>query len=110
MKHLKAVVEKHKALIAVFLAMGILGTFLQNYTPFYFQRVVDNFANGTLTATNIVVYSMVLFANYIMGYLYQYPERKLNDSIVQGLKLAALRKMAVIDYLAYTKLGTGALI
>jgi ATP-binding cassette subfamily B protein len=110
MKHLKAVAGKHKALIAVFLAMGIFWTFLQNYAPFYFQRVVDHFADGTLTAAHIAVYSMVLFADYIMGYLHQYPERKLDDSIVQGLKLAALHKMAVIDYLVYTKLGTGALI
>ncbi|MCL1792308.1 MAG: ABC transporter ATP-binding protein/permease [Oscillospiraceae bacterium] len=110
MKHLKEVAGKHKALITVFLAAGIFCTFLANYAPFYFQRVVDNFANGTLTAVNIVVYSAVLFADYIMGYLRQYPERKLDDSIVQSLKLAALRKMSVIDYLTYTKLGTGALI
>lgn len=110
MKHLKKIAGKHKALIAVFLIMGIIQTFLQNYAPFYFQRVVDNFAEGTLTATSIVVYSTVLLVVYIMGYLYQYPERKLNDSIVQGLKLAALRKISVIDYLSYTKLGTGALI
>jgi len=109
-KHLKAVARKHKALIAVFLSMGIFWTFLQNYAPFYFQRVVDNFTDGTLTAINIVVYSTVLFASSIMGYLYNYPERKLDNSIVQGLKLAALRKMSVIDYLTYTKLGTGALI
>jgi len=110
MKHLKGVAGKHKALIAVFLATGIFWTFLQNYAPFYFQRVVDNFAGGTLTAINIIFYGAVLLADYVVGYLYNYPERKLDNSIAQGLKLAALRKMAIIDYLAYTKHGTGALI
>ena len=45
-----------------------------------------------------------------MSYIGQYLERKLNVSIVQGLKLSVLREMAVIDYLSYTKLGICALI
>ena len=110
MKHLQAVAIKHKALIAGYVAIGIIWTFLQNYSPYCFSRVIDNFTNGTLTVANIAIYSAVIFANYFMGYVRNYPDRKLNDSILQSLKLAALRKISVIDYLTYTKLGTGALI
>jgi len=110
LKHLKAIAVKNRTLIAVFISMGIFWTFLQSFAPFYFQRVVDSFTDGTLTAASISVYGAALAAIYVMGYLYNYPDRKLDDSIVQGLKLAALRKMSVIDYLSYTKLGTGALV
>ena len=110
MKHLKSVAKEHKRLIAVFIITGIVWFFVQNFVPFYFQTVVDNFTNGTLAAANIAVYGTALITLYIMGYVYNYPERKLEQSLVQSLKLAALRKISVVDYLSYTKLGTGTLI
>ena len=110
MKHLKTIASKHGKLIAVFLIMGLVWTFLQNFAPLYFQIVVDNFTDGTLTVTNIAVYGIALIALYIMGYLVNYPWDKLSRSIEQSLKLMALRKVSAIDYYAYTKLGTGSLI
>ena len=110
MKQLSAVAKEYKQLIAVFTITGIVWFFIQNFVPFYFQTVVDNFTDGTLTMANIAVYGTALIALYIMGYLYNYPERKLEQSLVQSLKLAALRKISVVDYLSYTKLGTGTLI
>jgi len=94
----------------MYILMGLTYTFLQSFSPLYFQAVVDNFTDGTLTMTNIIVYGTILISLYIMSYLFNYPERKLSHSIEQSLKLTALRKISVIDYQAYTKLGTGSLI
>ena len=110
MKQLKIVAGKHRKLIAIFVVTGIVWFFMQNFVPFYLQVIVDSFTNGTLTMANIAIYGTALIALYIMGYLYNYPERKLQQSLVQSLKLAALRKISVVDYLSYTKLGTGTLI
>jgi len=51
-----------------------------------------------------------MIALYIIAYLMNFPEIKLERRIEQSLKIAALQKVSVIDYLAYTKLGTGSLI
>ena len=110
MKYLKKIAVQHKALISLFLIMGLFWTFLQNFVPLYFQTVVDNFTNGTLTVANIAVYGVAMLNLYIMGYLINYPWDKLSRSIEQSLKLTALRKVSTIDYQAYTKLGTGAII
>ena len=110
MKHLKTVAKKHKALIAVFITMGLFWTFLMNFAPLYFQTVVDNFTDGTLTIANIAIYGTALILLYIMGYVINYPWNKLSRSIEQSLKLTALQKISVIDYQAYTKHGTGSLI
>ena len=110
MKHLKAEAGKHTTLIVVFMAMGLFWTFLMNFAPLYFQTVVDNFTDGTLTIANIAIYGTALIFLYIMGYVINYPWNKLERSIEQSLKLTALRKISAIDYQAYTKLGTGSLI
>ena len=110
MTHLLTIAKKHKLLIVIFIVMGIAWTFMLNFVPFYFQTVVDSFTDGTLTVANIVVYGTALISLYTMTYLYNYPERKLEHSITLSLKLAALRKLSVIDYLSYVKLGTGTLI
>ena len=110
MKHLKLVANQHRKLIVFFILTGITWFFIQNFVPFYFQTIVDNFTNGTLTIANIAIYGIALIVLYIMGYVYNYPERKLEQSLVQSLKLAALRKVSTVDYLSYTKLGTGTLI
>ena len=110
MKHLKTVAGKHKALIALFMFMGLLWTFLLNFSPLYFQTVIDNFTDGSLSLANIAIYGTTLLSLYIMGYLINYPWDKLSRSIEQSLKLTALRKISVLDYQAYAQLGTGALI
>jgi ATP-binding cassette subfamily B protein len=90
--------------------MGLGWTFLMNFTPLYFQTVVDNFTEGSLTIANIAIYGTALILLYLMGYLINYPWNKLSRSIEQSLKLTALRKISEIDYQAYAKLGTGSLI
>ncbi len=110
MKHLQKAAEKYKSLIMVYFMMGLTQTFLQSFQANYFQKVVDHFTAGALTAGNIAMYGSVMMALILVSYLLQYPERKLENGIRLSLKTAALRKVAVIDYLSYVKLGTGALI
>ncbi|MCL2378867.1 MAG: ABC transporter ATP-binding protein/permease [Defluviitaleaceae bacterium] len=110
MKHLKQVASKYKALIAAFLMVGMAHGFLQSFTARYFQTVVDNFTDFNLTWANIGIYGIALFLLYTTGYLNEYPWRKLEHSIGLSLKTAALKKLSVIDYLSYVKLGTGTLI
>ena len=51
-----------------------------------------------------------MIASFIINWTANYPARKLDDSINMSLRTAALRKISVIDYLSYVKLGTGATI
>jgi ABC-type multidrug transport system, ATPase and permease components len=110
MKHLKSIALKHKSFMCLYIAIGLAWTFLQSFSSRYFQKVIDNFTYGTLTITNIVIYGSALIAVYILSYLQNYPERKLEHGIELSLKTEALKKMSVIDYLSYVKIGTGTLI
>ena len=110
MKHLIAIAEKQKALITIFVATRLVWVFMGSFVPYYFQIIVDNFTTGTLTAVNIAIYGTALILLCILGYVIDYPGKKLERSIEQSLKIAALRKVSEIDYLAYTKLGTGTVI
>ena len=110
MKHLKSIALKYRALMLLYIAMGLAWTFLQSFGSRYFQIVIDNFTDNTLTITNIVIYGSALITLYVLSYLQNYPERKLEHGIELSLKTKALRKMSVIDYLSYVKFGTGTLI
>lgn len=110
MKHLKSIARENKALMFLYIAIGLSWTFLQSFGSRYFQKVIDNFTNNTLTITNIIIYGSVLIMLYVLSYLQNYPERKLEHGIELSLKTKALRKLSVIDYLSYVKIGTGLLI
>ena len=110
MKHLLNTTKRYKSLIVVCLILGLTATFLQSFSASYFQKVVDNFTANNLTLINIAVYGVALVVMYVLNYLNNYPWRKLESGVPLNLKIRALRKVSVIDYLAYTKLGTGALI
>lgn len=110
MKHLENIALKYKVLIIIYISIGLVCTFLQSFSSHYFQKIIDNFTGNTLTITNISIYGCTLMALYILSYIQNYPERKLEHSIQLRLKINALKKMSVIDYLSYIKIGTGTLI
>jgi ATP-binding cassette subfamily B protein len=83
---------------------------LQSFSVSYFQTVVDSFSAGTLTYWSIAVYCIALMLMYVLNYANNYPWSTLESAIPLYLKISALKKLSTIDYLAYTKLGTGALI
>jgi ATP-binding cassette subfamily B protein len=91
-------------------AIGLAWTFLQSFSSRYFQNVIDHFTDSSLTITQIAIYGSALIAMYMLCYLQNYPERKLQHGIELSLKTNALKKMSVIDYLSYVKIGTGTLI
>ena len=110
MKHLKKIAIRYRTLIAVYFLLGVSGAFLSSFSARAFQAVVDRFAGGTLTLSSIAVYGTALILLYLVSYLDEYPTRRLEHGIELALKTDALKKVSVIDYLAYVKLGTGTLI
>jgi len=92
-KHLVKIAGRYKKLISAYLIIGMTYTFLQNFGAYYFQQVVDNFTGGTLTVVSITIYGSVLILQYIMGYLWNYPDQKLQFCVSLALKIEALRKV-----------------
>ncbi len=110
MKHLLSIAKKYKAIMLIYFVLGLTQAFFQSFGSRYFQKVIDNFTANTLSMTNIAVYGGALVTLYIVSYLQNYPDRKLEHGIELSLKTYALKKMSVIDYLSYVKIGTGTLI
>lgn len=110
MEHLKNIAKKYRFFILLYLFMGLTRAFLQSFSSRYFQEVIDNFSSENLTINHIVIYGSAIMAWYIVSYLIQYPEQKLEHGIALSLKTNAIRKVSVIDYLSYVKIGTGTLI
>lgn len=95
---------------AAYIVMGIFSAFMINYKALCFRKVIDALTDRTLTFGGIAAYGGVLLIVYGMGYLDQYPEKKLEHGIYLDFKLLALRKISTIDYLEYSKIGTGRLV
>ena len=110
MRYIKEVLKKNRIMVLVYIGLGILNAFMANYKADYFQKVIDGLADGTLAFTGITIYGFLLVVNYCMNYLEQYPEKKLEHGIYLDFKLLALRKISVIDYAEYQKIGTGKLV
>ncbi len=110
MKHLRRVSKKYTPLMLVYFLLGVAQTFLHSFNASFFQKVIDRFTSNTLAAPDIVIYGTAMLTLYLLSYLDEYPGRRLEHGIELSLRTQALRKIAVIDYLAYIKLGTGALI
>ena len=110
MKHLQKIAYKYRGLMIVYILVGMIWTFTQGFSALYFQRVIDHFADNSLTLTEIIVYGLMMVTVYLLCYVQNYPERKLEHGIGLSLKILALRKMSVLDYRAYARMGTGVLI
>lgn len=110
MKFLLSTFKKYKLLIVTYLIIGLVQTFLQSFSSSYFQKIIDNFSDNKLTIVNIIIYGVVMISLYIINYLVEYPGRKLQHGISLSLKINALQKVSVIDYLSFIKIGTGTLI
>lgn len=94
----------------LYLATGLFNAFMANYKADYFQKVIDGLTSRTLTVYAILFYGMILFVNYGMNYLDEYPSAKLGNEIYLDFKLLALQKIGRMDYAEYQKLGTGKLV
>ncbi|MBQ3515494.1 MAG: ABC transporter ATP-binding protein [Lachnospiraceae bacterium] len=110
MRYMKEVLKKNKVWILVYIGLGVFNAFIANYKADYFQKVIDGLADRTLAFAGIAIYGLVLVVNYCMNYLEQYPKKKLEHGIYLDFKLLSLRKISMIDYTEYQKIGTGKLV
>ena len=110
MRYIKDVLKKNRIWVLVYIGLGIFNAFMANYKADYFQKVIDGLADGTLAFTGVVTYGGILLVNYCMNYLDNYPEKKLEQGIYLDFRLLSLRKISIIDYTEYQKIGTGKLV
>ncbi len=110
MHYMKEVLKNNKKWVMIYLLIGLFNAFMSNYKADYFQKVVDGLADRTMTVYGILFYGVILFVNYGMNYIDEYPSAKLGNEIYLDFKLLALRKIGRMDYSEYQKLGTGKLV
>lgn len=110
MNYLKVIIQKNKIWVCVYVSLGVVLAFLNNFSANYFRKLVDRFNDGTLAIGVIIIYGAVLIVLCILNYLDEYPGRKLEHGIYLDLKTEALRKISKIDYLVYQTMGTGKLV
>lgn len=110
MRYFKTIIKNNRFAIVSYVAIGIAIAFLSSFSASYFQVVIDRFTEGTLGVAAIAVYGVILIINYILNYIEEMPGMFLKQRIYLELKLQALKKISSIDYQAYQKYGTGALV
>lgn len=110
MRYMKEVLRNNKKWVIVYLLIGLFNAFMSNYKADYFQKVIDGLTDRTMTVYGVLLYGAILFINYGMNYIDEYPSAKLGNEIYLDFKLLALRKIGRMDYSEYQKLGTGKLV
>lgn len=110
MRYMKEVLRNNKKWVIVYLLIGLFNAFMSNYKADYFQKVIDGLTDRTITVYGILFYGAILFINYGMNYIDEYPSAKLGNELYLDFKLLALRKIGRMDYSEYQKLGTGKLV
>lgn len=110
MRYMKKILKSNRKWVIVYLGVGLFNAFTANYKADYFQKIVDGLTNRTITVFGLLFYGVVLFVNYGMNYLDEYPAAKLGNEIYLDFKLLALQKIGRMDYSEYQKLGTGKLV
>lgn len=109
MKLFKEVIKNNLKLMIIYVVLGITFTFLGLYATNYFQVIIDAFTNETITLSMIIFYGIILLVNAIIGYVDNYPDRKLFNQLYLEFKKQSMKKLKTIDYTEYTKIGTGRL-
>lgn len=110
MRYIKEILKSNRKWVIVYLGIGLFNAFTANYKADYFQKIVDGLTNRTITVCGLLLYGVVLFVNYGMNYLDEYPAAKLGNEIYLDFKLLALQKIGRMDYSEYQELGTGKLV
>ncbi len=107
---LRDILKKRAKAAALYIALGVASAFLSSFSVKYFQVLLDQFTAGSLTLSTVLVYDFALITLFILNYLDNIPDQRLNNGIYLDLKLSALKKLTTIDYLSYLGIGTGRLI
>lgn len=109
MKLFKEVIKNNLKLIIIYVILGITFTFLGLYATNYFQVIIDSFGTNTTTISMIIFYGIILLVTAIIGYIDNYPDRKLFNKLYLEFKKQSMKKLKTIDYQEYVKIGTGRL-
>ena len=109
MKLFKEVIKNNLKMILFYVLTGIFINFLNLYSITYYQKILDAFQFQTLTLIPLIIYGILLLISTILGYIENYPEQQVKNKLYLDFKLQALKKMKLIDYLEYQKIGTGRL-
>lgn len=109
MKLFKEVIRNNLKLMIIYVILGISFTFLGLYATNYFQVIIDAFGNKSITLGMIIFYGIILLITAILGYIDNYPDRKLFNKLYLEFKKQSMKKLKTIDYQEYTKIGTGRL-
>lgn len=109
MKMSKKILNNFSKEITLYTLLGIVVSLLGAINIFYFQKLLDSYINGFQISV-IIVYSVTIILIPILSYLEQGPKKNLSNGIYYFLKKEALKKVSVISYAAYLKLGSGALL
>ena len=109
MKLFKEVIKNNLKLMIFYVILGITFTFLGLYATNYFQVIIDSFGTNEVTLGMITFYGIVLLVNAIIGYIDNYPDRKLFNKLYLEFKKQSMKKLKTIDYQEYQKIGTGRL-
>lgn len=110
MKYLLQILAKNRASAALYLALGLVCSYLGTVSAPLLQRVLDSFLGETLTANRLILYGLVLGLQIILEYVDNDPDVRLPSRVYLGFKLLALEKLEKIAYRNYAALGTGGLI
>lgn len=107
----KQIILKYKGTILFYIINGMVQITVANLSLVYFQRLIDVIVKGyNETLPFIIVYGSLKITEHVLGYLDEYPHRKLSNGIYQSFKIKAAEKIARIDYLSYQDIGMGRLI
>ena len=109
MKLFKEVIKYNLKMIIFYVLIGIIINFLDLYSVTFYQKILDAFQFKTLTIMPLLIYGILLVVSTILGYIENYPEQQVKNKLYLDFKLQSLKKMKVIDYLEYQKIGTGKL-
>lgn len=106
----KELLRNNRGMIALYLLLGVVCAFLANFKANYFQQVIDGLTTRSLTLPMILFYGGVMAVEFLLHYLDNFPETKLQHGIYLDAKLSALKKISTIEYSEYQQLGPGTLI
>ncbi|RXZ80979.1 ABC transporter ATP-binding protein [Paenibacillaceae bacterium] len=99
--------------VMLYIFLGFTIQFLSSLGIVVFQQLLDRAMNvGSLEEIShlILLYGLLLGGAAIFCYLDEYPSVYLSNSITERLKIAALSKIAKMDYQAYQDMGMGQMI
>lgn len=109
MKLFKEVIRNNLKLMIIYVVLGVTFTFLGLYATSYFQVIIDSFGTNEVTLGMIIFYGTILLITTVIGYIDNYPDRKLFNKLYLEFKKQSMKKLKTIDYQEYQKIGTGRL-